>query len=91
MRKNDVKKSDIWTTDKTSSAPKRKIGGKKTYALGTLIFDICLDIVSPKMSLFGLISAAGDRIPELVLVPQPNRVLKDNETPTVGLSDHVND
>ena len=64
-------KLSMWTTDDTTSIPIKKFGDKKVSAVGTSIFDIAADIKVPKLSLLGNITAAGDRMPEYVLVPEP--------------------
>ena len=84
VSKNNIPAENIWTCDETTSIPKKGDKTKLLSAVGKPLFDKRSPIKVPKFSLLCCVSAAGDHIPPMILMPCASEKKRMGPAPTIG-------
>ena len=89
--KHHIPAENIWTCDETTSIPKKGETTKLLSAKGKPLFDRKSPIKVPKFSLLCCISASGERIPPLLMMPCVSEKNRAGPPPQIGPARYLKD
>ena len=91
VSKHNIPAENIWTCDETTSIPKKGETTKLLSAKGKPLFDRKSPIKVPKFSLLCCISASGEQIPPLLMMPCVSEKKRAGPPPQIGPAGYLKD